>query len=172
MNTIRRIVAGICGCIVVAQFSACAARSTSWQFDGPGGQTIELDVEEGVFLDQFGNVRPLRDCGDALQFCLTDDRDFAFSFAKTCGLPQSEQKLKFSPNVIWALHNDSWVVFDESPGFMFHHVVGEGIVGIYAGAPEHPDFRDLLRSETSGPAAEGLREFTIQGSQSLAACTN
>jgi hypothetical protein len=74
--------------------------------------------------------------------------------------------------VIAALQENTWVVFDAAPNYMFHYVTPKGIVGIYMGSSPSFDFRDLLKDRNLRIGEYHALEYRIEAGDSIGACSS
>ena len=120
-------------------------------FKSSDGRVIELDTQSGLLVSPRSRGTRLKDCSDKLQVCLTDNHGFAFAYFRRCSDAGSGdyKSLRFRPRIISVVHgSDLWMVFDASPGYLFHYAYDRGIVGIYIGPAASYDFRDALHSQS------------------------
>ncbi len=141
-------------------------------FTSPTGGVIELDTRTGTLRTPRGKYKGLHDCSDDFQTCLTDDHGFAFSFFKKCNEAESYKSLRFTPKIRSVLHGHLWMIFDASPGFMFHYVVPKGIVGIYVGRTPDFDFRRTFSDRDFRLDSLDAMQYHIAGSDTVAACSD
>ena len=139
--------------VAVAQqsFSESPSRArVKATFKSSDGRVIELDTQSGLLISPRLRSTHLKDCSDKLQVCLTDNHGFAFAYFRKCSdAGNSDYKsLRFRPKIVSVLHDsDLWMVFDASPGYLFHYAYGKGIVGIYIGPTASYDFRSALHDQ-------------------------
>jgi hypothetical protein len=143
------------------------------RFVAKDGRAISFDAHDRSFTAPYGTSTSLANCSNAFQTCLKDGRGFAFAFFNHCDgwgtLPY--KGLSFVPSVIFALENDVWVVFDESPRFMFHYSFANGLVGIYLRNEPGFDFRRLLQDKKASLAELDSDEFVLAGKEHVAVCS-
>jgi hypothetical protein len=160
---------------IVATGSQALARSFGFheKFLSQRGDVIELDTGEGSLSTPHGGVARLYSCGDSYQFCFTDHHGFAFANFRHCNDVTTDgySRLKLRPKVVATVENNTWVVYDASPNYMFHYTDSNGLVGIYVGATRSFDFHSLLHDPNFNLAAFDAAEFRTQGSAKLAACS-
>lgn len=120
-------------------------------FKSSDGRVIELDTQSGLLVSPRSRNTRLKDCSDKLQICLTDNHGFAFAYFRKCSDAGNGdyKSLRFRPKIVSVVHgSDLWMVFDASPGYLFHYAYDKGIVGIYIGPTASYDFRNALRSQS------------------------
>jgi len=117
------------------------------KFKASDGRVIELDTQSELLITPFSRSTHLKNCGDKSQVCLTDNHGFAFAYFRKCSDAGNGdyKSLRFRPKIVSVVHDsDLWMVFDASPGYLFHYAYGKGIVGIYMGPIASYDFRNVL----------------------------
>lgn len=147
--------------LVVAFFAVTAAQESFSEtpglarvkatFKSSDGRVIELDTQSRRLVSSRSRGTRLTACSDKLQVCLTDNHGFAFAYFRKCSDAGSGdyKGLRFRPKIVSIVHDsDLWIVFDASPGYLFHYAYDRGIVGIYVGPTASYDFRDVLRDHT------------------------
>ncbi|TBR36850.1 hypothetical protein EYV96_13160 [Dyella terrae] len=138
------------------------------------GQTLVFDGAARFSRGPGKTSTVLRDCSDAYQWCLTDGHGFAFAYVRKCTDAGDEgwrNRLRFHSKVISALHDHVWMVFDESPNYLFHYRDKVGIVGIIVGATPSYDFRSLLHETGYRMFDYEPVEFKVVEGQALAPCS-
>lgn len=117
------------------------------RFVSDDGGVIEFDFAAHGRIGPGTASAVLKNCSDSYQICFSDDRGMAFSFFRRCNSADAEDygRLTYRPRTVMLLHDDLWIVFDESPNFMFHYRLSEGLVGIYPGRTPSYDFRAIIR---------------------------
>jgi len=143
------------------------------KFVASNGDVIKLDTRAGTLDTPRTHSTDLQDCSDKFQVCLTDHHGFAFAYFRKCrDMAYGDMsRLSFRPILVSALHNNSWMVFDAAPNYLFHYVDSKGIVGIYIGATASYDFRSVLRDPKFKVFDLDSTEYRIVGSDTVAACT-
>ena len=140
-------------------------------FKAPDGDVIEIDTRNGILRGPGSRNSKLYNCSNDFQICVTDHHGFAFSFIRKCNdnLYGNDNKLTFRPRVIWSLENDSWMVFDASPNYLFHDKFSQGIVEIYLGSSTSFDFRSIFHTKAQ---LDSLRvtKYRLIGAEAFAAC--
>ena len=136
-------------------------------FKSSDGRVIELDTQVGLLVTPRTRSTHLENCGDKSQVCLTDNHGFAFSYFRKCsdaGIGDYKS-LRFRPKIVSVLHDsDLWMVFDASPGYLFHYAYGRGIVGIYIGPTASYDFRSFLHDHSFRINDLAAKEYRIASS--------
>lgn len=136
--------------VVQQSFSEPPSRaSVKATFKSSGGRVIELDTQSGLLVSPLSKNTHLENCSDQSQVCLADNHGFAFAYFRKCSDAGSGdyKSLRFRPKIVSVVHGtDLWMVFDASPGYLFHYAYDRGIVGIYVGSTASYDFRDVLRN--------------------------
>ncbi|TCV92714.1 hypothetical protein EC912_10652 [Luteibacter rhizovicinus] len=142
-------------------------------FAKTNGDVIEVDSRSGTLRTPRLHDTVLRDCSDEFQACFTDGHGFAFAYFRKCNDAETAnyERLRFSPKIVSALHNDLWIVFDASPNYMFHYVIPKGVVGIYVGATPSYDFRSVLRQRNFRLSSLDATEYRITDSDAFASCS-
>jgi hypothetical protein len=158
-----------------AQQKKCEHASIHATFVASNGNAIELDTRARTLRLPHSRANVLYDCGTKAETCLTDHHGFAFAFARQCdevGLNHDSKNTKLTPKIVSVLHGNLWVVFDDSPNFLFHYVIPKGIVGIYIGTTPSFDFRSLFRDQNTQIANLNAMEYHITShSDAVAACS-
>jgi hypothetical protein len=165
-------------CLLLAAMAATGLSAPGQSFGfhvkflSQSGGVIELDTGKGTLRTPHGGATRLYSCGDNYQVCFTDHHGFAFANFRHCDnvTTDSYSRLKFHPRVVATVENNTWVVYDASPNYLFHYTESNGLVGIYVGATRSFDFRSVLHDPNFNLAAFDAAEFRIQGSAKLAAC--
>jgi len=164
--------------LLAALVSAAVAQQVSpgtgyhAKFVASNGDVIKLNTRTGTLDTPRTHSTELQDCSDKFQVCLTDHHGFAFAFFRKCSDEfENYKRLKFPPQVVSALHNNVWLVFDAAPNYLFHYVDSKGIVGIYIGATASYDFRSVLRDPNFRVFDLDSTEYRIVGSDAVAACS-
>ena len=166
--------------LLVVLLSAATAQSGSSDqtgyhatFKRSNGDVIKLDTRTGTLDTPRAHSTDLQDCSDKFQVCLTDHHGFAFAYFRKCrDMAYGDMsRLSFRPIFVSALHNNSWLVFDAAPNYLFHYIDFKGIVGIYIGATASCDFRSVLRDPNFRVFDLDSTEYRIVGSDTVAACT-
>jgi hypothetical protein len=118
-----------------------------------------------------GHVETLADCGNKREICLSAGRSFWFAFPRHCGQVLVEgTSEEAAGKVIVALHNDAWVVFDQSPHVLFRYSAPAGVREIYIPRTENFDFRTLLQRDVVDLESGEFDKYAIAEGRSLAAC--
>lgn len=166
----RRILAAVACVSSTISHVALGQAPENVTFRASNGQEIQLNAK---FAMPHSKAVPIQDCGDQFQFCLTDGEGFAFSYFRNCdyaGLSHNYERLRFRPQIVSAVHNNVWMVFDASPHFMFHYVEPTGLVSIYVGRTPTFDFRSLLRERALKMSDYDSLEYRIVPPGAIAAC--
>jgi hypothetical protein len=71
-------------------------------------------------------------------------------------------RLKFPPKIVSALENNTWMVYEASPNYMFHYIEPKGLVGIYIGATPSFDFRSVLHDPDFEVSSLDAVEYRIK----------
>jgi hypothetical protein len=153
-----------------ASATVVRARGVHAKFENSAGQVIALDGDK--LQSPYSGITKLYSCGDSFQECLTNRRDFSFSFFHKCSQAVSEnyKRLRFRPRIASALHNNLWIVFDDSPNYMFHYIIPNGLVGIFLGASPSYDFRTVFHDRSFRVGDLDSLEYRIVGTDRVAAC--
>jgi len=138
-------------------------------FRAKNGAVVVWDRGAGTLRTPYLQTAKLSDCSDEFQTCLTDHRGFSFAYFQNCN-DVNYKLLKFRPNIVFALHNDLWMVFDAAPNYMFHYAIPTGVVGIYVGPTSSFDFRALLRDRNLRLDKFDPMEYRLVGSGAMGAC--
>ena len=156
----------------VGRSALCESQGLHAKFVAPNGDAIELDTRSGTLRAPRSQRTTLQDCGDKYQFCLTDNRGFAFAYFRDCNdaVGGGHKRLTFRPHIVSVLHGNLWLVFSASPTYMFHYVDSKGIIGIYVGPTPSFDFRRYLHDRTFRVASLDAMEYRIASSDTVAAC--
>ena len=143
-----------------------------FRFVADDGRTIIVNFPAARLVGVDGVVTALTNCSNDYQTCAYDNRGFAFSFPKQCDMAlfSEASPLRYKPLVLSVVHDDSWVVFDSSPQYLFHYVDRKGVVGILLGREKHVDFRTLLRSNNIDLGSATYVELKAMSSKNMAAC--
>lgn len=138
-------------------------------FRAQSGAVIVWDKRTGKLRTPNSRAVRLFDCGDEYQTCLTDHHKFAFAYFRNCN--DSDYKLlKFHPQIVSALYNDLWMIFDAAPNLMFHYAIPKGVVGIYIARTPSFDFRLLFHDKNLNLNQFEAMEYRLTGSNTMAAC--
>lgn len=144
-------------------------------FKSSDGRVIDLDTQVGLLVTPRSRSTHLENCSDKSQVCLTDNRGFAFAYFRKCSDAGSGdyKRLRFRPKIVSVLHDsDLWMVFDASPGYLFHYAYDRGIVGIYIGPTASYDFREVLHNQSFRINDLAAMEYRITASSnSVASCS-
>ncbi len=144
-------------------------------FKSSDGRMIQLDTQAGLLITPRSRSTHLHNCSDKSQVCLTDNRGFAFAYFRKCSDAGrgDYKRLRFRPKIVSVLHNsDLWMVFDASPGYLFHYAYDRGIVGIYIGPTASYDFREVLHNQSFRINDLAAMEYRITASSdTVASCS-
>lgn len=158
--------------VTVAGMAAASSNPLHATFRSPAGDDITVDTTPGAFRAPRAKGTTLTDCSDDFQTCFTDGHGFAFSYYKKCDANlQDDSMLKFKPKVLGALHNYVWLVFDESPNYVFEYVDQRGLVGIFIGPTAKYDFRDAFRDRNFRIGDLEVYEYRGIGPKYIGGCT-
>ena len=145
------------------------------KFTSSAGRIIEIDRPSNIISVPGRVARLVHDCSDDFQHCLTDGHGMSFSYFKKCvdsGSMSNYKRLRFRPRIVSVLHEHEWLIFDGAPRFMFHYVMGKGIVGIYFARKPGTDFRGLLKAKNFRVSSLDAEEYKIVSANTEAACVN
>ena len=165
--------------LLVTLLSAATAQSVSehqgikGKFSASNGDLIELDTKTGTLVTPRSRGTALKDCSDKFQVCLTDNHGFASAYFRKCNDAGfgDYKRLRFRPKLVSVLHGNLWMVFDAAPNYMFHYTDSKGIVGIYLGLTPSFDFRSVFHNRNFKLASLDAIEYRINGSDTVAACS-
>ena len=172
-----KLVSLVKGCILAASvvvegMAAASAHPMHATFRSRAGDEIIVDTVPGAFRAPRATGTSLTDCSDDFQTCFTDGHGFAFSYYKKCDANlQDDSRLKFKPKILGALHNYVWLVFDESPNYVFEYVDQRGLVGIFIGPTAKYDFRDAFRDRNFRIGDLEAYEYRGIGPKYIGGCT-
>jgi len=157
----------------LVQTASCAPDKEQATFKASNGKQIIVDALNGTLRAPFSDGAALQDCSDKYQTCMTDHTGFAFSFFRKCKDAEigDFRRLQFHPKIVVDLHDNLWMVFDESSNYLFHYVIPKGVVGIYVGLTPSNDFRSLFHDRNLHIDKLNATEYRIVGSESIAACS-
>jgi len=159
--------------VAVAGMAAASADPMHATFRSPAGDDIIVDTATGAFRAPRAKGTTLTDCSDDFQTCFTDGHGFAFSYYKKCDANlQDDSRLRFKPKILGVLHNYVWLVFDESPNYVFEYVDQRGLVGIFIGPTAKYDFRDAFRNRNFRIGDLEVYEYRGVGPKYIGGCTS
>lgn len=169
---------GVIAAILFLGMGICRAHelqgNAPLRFVSPDGHALEIDLRAKTISVPGRRLKPLHDCGDEFQSCLTDRHGFSFSFFKKCAdseLKDGYKRLRFRPRVVSLLHEHSWLVFDDAPRFMFDYSMTHGLVAIYYNQVPRPSFLSLFRANRLKLGDLTGQKYVRDGLQELAPCT-
>jgi len=139
-------------------------------FKAPNGDTIEFDTRTGAIRLPRSPDGKLEDCSDPYQYCVTDHHGFSFSYFRSCKDIPDGLRLRFPPRIVSVLHGHLWTVSNSAPNYLFHSVIGQGLVGILVGPTPSFDFRSALHNPNFSVFDFEAREYHIVGSDGILAC--
>jgi hypothetical protein len=156
----------------VSGMAAASSDPMHATFRSPSGDDIIVDTTPGAFRAPRAKETTLTDCSDEFQTCFTDGHGFAFSYYRKCDANlQNESMLKFKPKILSVLHSYVWLVFDESPNYVFEYVDQRGLVGIFIGPTRDYDFRDAFRDRNFRIGDMEGFEYRAVDSRHIGKCT-